>query len=105
MLKTHIFVLINFSSKIFRLFLNMINKIKLSDYVIQFLEKQGIEYLFMLSGGNCLHLVDSASKAKKLKYICNHHEQACAMAADGYARISGKLGVCLVTNGQGATNV
>lgn len=82
----------------------MSNKIKLSDYVVQFLENKGVKYLFMVTGGNCLHLVDSAGKAKKLKYICNHHEQACAMAADGYARISGNIGACLVTNGPGATN-
>lgn len=78
-------------------------KIKVSDYIVSFLEKMGLEYVFMISGGGIMHLVDSIGKAKKLKYICNHHEQASAMAAEGYARMRG-LGVCVVTTGPGGTN-
>ena len=82
----------------------MNNRIKLSDYVVQFIEQLGMEYVFLISGGGCIHLIDSIGKAKKLKFVCNHHEQACAIAAEGYARTSGKVGVCIVTTGPGGTN-
>src|SRR3989338_2854918 len=82
----------------------MQNKIKVSDYVIQFMEKLGVEYVFLISGGGCIHLIDSVGKAKKLKFVCNHHEQACAIAAEGYAKTSGKIGACIVTTGPGGTN-
>lgn len=51
-----------------------------------------------------MHLNDSIGKEKRIQYVCNHHEQACAMAAEGYARVSGKLGVVCVTTGPGGTN-
>ncbi len=79
-------------------------KIKLSDYIISFIENLGVNHIFLISGGGNIHLVDSIGKAGKLKYICNYHEQACATAAEAYARISGNLGVCLVTTGPGGTN-
>lgn len=82
----------------------MNKKIKVSDYVVQYIEKLGVEYVFLISGGGCIHLIDSVGKAKKLKFVCNHHEQACAISAEGYARISGKIGVCIVTSGPGGTN-
>src|SRR3989344_3996629 len=81
----------------------MQKKIKVSDYIVSFLENLGVEYIFLISGGGIGHLVDSVGRAKKLKYICNHHEQACSMAAEAYGRLRG-LGVCLVTTGPGATN-
>lgn len=80
------------------------SKIKLSDYVIQFIENLGIKHVFLISGGGCIHLVDSLGKAKKLKYICNHHEQACSIAAEGYGRTTRNLGVCIVSSGPGSTN-
>jgi acetolactate synthase-1/2/3 large subunit len=76
---------------------------RLSDYVIQFLESI-TDSIFLLSGGGIMHLVDSVRKAKKLKAYCCHHEQACAIAAEGYARIKNDIGVCLVTTGPGGTN-
>ncbi|MBI4226220.1 thiamine pyrophosphate-binding protein [Candidatus Roizmanbacteria bacterium] len=79
------------------------NKIKLSDYIIKFIEDLGVKHIFLISGGGNIHLIDSVGKSKKLKYVCNHHEQACATAAEGYARIKG-FGVCLVTTGPGGTN-
>lgn len=79
-------------------------KIKLSNYVIQFIENLGVKYVFLISGGGCIHLVDSLGKAKKLKYVCNHHEQACAIAAEAYGRTTGNLGVCIVSSGPGGTN-
>lgn len=79
-------------------------KKKISDIVIEFLESKNIDHVFTVSGGGCIHLIDSLGRAKKLKYICNHHEQACAMAAEGYARIKQDIGVCIVTTGPGGTN-
>ena len=82
----------------------MVDRVKVSDYIIDFIEKLGVSHVFLISGGGCIHLIDSVGKAKKLKYVCNHHEQDCAIAAEGYARTSGKIGVCIVTAGPGGTN-
>jgi len=76
---------------------------KLSDYVVSFLEKKGIENIFMLSGGGCIHLVDSFGKSK-INYICNLHEQASAICAEAYAQYTNAPSVCLVTTGPGGTN-
>jgi len=75
---------------------------KLSDYVFKFLEDY-TDMVFLLSGGGIMHLVDSLGNSK-LHAICCHHEQACAIAAEGYARIKNKVGVSLVTTGPGGTN-
>src|SRR3989344_8908411 len=77
--------------------------IKVADYIFDILHKQGLTHIFVLSGGGNIHLIDSVGKSK-LQYICNHHEQACATAAEGYARLRGNIGVCLVTTGPGGTN-
>lgn len=78
--------------------------IKLSDYVFDFIASKGIDTIFTVSGGGCMHLIDSLGKNKYLKYICNHHEQASAIAAEGYSRITNKPGCVLVTTGPGGTN-
>ena len=78
--------------------------IKVTDYIVKRLVEHGIENVFMISGGGAMHLNDSIGKCKEIKYICNHHEQASAIAAEGYARIAGKLGVVIVTTGPGGTN-
>lgn len=75
-----------------------------SDYIAEYLENIGVEKVFLLSGGGMMHLLDAFSRRKNLTYVCNHHEQASGMAADGYARVSGKLGVCCATSGPGGTN-
>ena len=77
---------------------------RLSDYVIEFLARQGIEHVFMVSGGGAMYLIDSLGRSKDIRYICNHHEQASAMAAEGYQRLTGNLGVALVTTGPAGTN-
>jgi acetolactate synthase-1/2/3 large subunit len=82
----------------------MISQKKVSDIVIEFLESKGIEHVFTVSGGGCIHLIDSLGNAKKLKYICNHHEQASAIGAEGYARLKEDVGACIVTTGPGGTN-
>ncbi|MCB4790667.1 MAG: thiamine pyrophosphate-binding protein [Elusimicrobia bacterium] len=78
---------------------------KLSDYVIEFLTKQGIKHVFVITGGAAAHLIDSAAKNRKIDYICTQHEQAAAMAADAYSRVSGNLGAAIATSGPGATNL
>jgi acetolactate synthase I/II/III large subunit len=75
-----------------------------SDYIMEYLAEKGIKHVFLISGGGCMHLVDAIGKSDKLKYVCNHHEQACAMAAEGYARMSEGVGACIVTTGPGGTN-
>lgn len=77
--------------------------VKVSDFVFDYLYKRGVKDVFMISGGGNIHLVDSIGKSK-INYICNHHEQACATSAEGYARLTNKIGVCLVTTGPGGTN-
>jgi len=76
---------------------------RLSDYIFDFLHKKGLTHIFVLSGGGNIHLVDAVGKSK-VKYICNHHEQACATAAESYARVTNNFGACLVTTGPGGTN-
>src|ERR1700690_286301 len=78
--------------------------IKLSDYVIKFLEGLGVRHVFMLPGGGAMHLNDSLGKNRNLQYICNLHEQACAIAADAYSQYTNHLGVAMVTTGPGGTN-
>lgn len=78
---------------------------KLSDYIIEFLAKEGVKHIFGITGGAVLHLFDSIGKNKKISYICPQHEQAAAMAADAYSRISKNLGVAIATSGPGATNL
>ena len=78
--------------------------VKLSDYIFSFIAELGVKDVFAVSGGGAMHLVDSLGMNKELNYIATHHEQAAAMAAEGYARISGKPGVALVTSGPGGTN-
>ena len=77
---------------------------KLSDYVMRFLAREGVRHVFMLPGGGAMHLVDSLGQCEELEYICNLHEQACAVAAEAYARVTNTLGVALVTTGPGGTN-
>lgn len=78
--------------------------IKVSDYIVNRLVDYGVKDVFMISGGGAMHLNDSVGRNKSIRYICNHHEQASAIAAEGYARASGKLAVVIVTSGPGGTN-
>ncbi len=78
--------------------------IRVSDFIALHLEKIGVRSVFLLSGGGMMHLLDAVSRVPGIRYFCNHHEQASAMAAEGYARQTGTLGVCYATSGPGATN-
>lgn len=78
--------------------------IKLSDYVAQTLAGWGVRHVFLMTGGGAMHLNDSIGAEPRLHYICTHHEQAAAMAAESYARVSGIPGVINVTTGPGGIN-
>lgn len=77
---------------------------KLSDYIIQFLEKYGVRDIFLLAGGGIMHLLDSVAQSEKINKYYNLNEQATSFCADAYAQTNNKLGVCMVTTGPGATN-
>lgn len=79
-------------------------KMKVSDYIAQFIVEKNIEHVFTVTGGGAMHLNDSFAHHKQLECIYNHHEQACAIAAEAYARLSGKLACVCVTSGPGGTN-
>ncbi len=77
---------------------------KLSDYIASFVAAPGVEHVFLLSGGGCMHLIDSVAREPKLEYVACLHEQGCAYAAEAYAECRNALGVALVTSGPGSTN-
>jgi len=78
---------------------------KLSNVVAQFLAEQGVRHVFVLSGGASLHLIHSIAETPGTSYVCPQHEQAGAMEADAYARVTGGLGCAVATSGPGATNL
>jgi len=78
--------------------------IRVADYIARTLADYGVRHVFMVTGGAAMHLNDSFGQEKRINIICNHHEQACAMAAEGYARVTGKIGVINVTSGPGGIN-
>ena len=79
--------------------------IKVSDLIFKHLvEKHSIRHCFLVTGGGAMHLNDSIGHTEGLTYICNHHEQASAIAQEGYFRASGKMCVTNVTTGPGGTN-
>ena len=75
-----------------------------ADYIFKTLADKGVRHVFFVSGGGAMHLNDALGRESRIKYVCNLHEQACAMAAEGYARMSGQPGVINVTTGPGGTN-
>lgn len=78
--------------------------IKVTNYIAKKLVEYGVRRVFMITGGGAMHLNDSLGCCPQLEYTCNHHEQACAIAAEGYYRASGKMAVVNVTSGPGGTN-
>lgn len=79
-------------------------KVRLSDYVAQRLRAHGVRHVFMLTGGGAMHLNDAMGRVEGLQYVCCHHEQALAMAAESYTRLSGRLAALNVTTGPGGIN-
>ncbi|MBS6913877.1 MAG: thiamine pyrophosphate-binding protein [Clostridium sp.] len=79
-------------------------RIKVSNYIAQKLLEAGIKDVFMITGGGAMHLDDALGHQEGLNCIYNHHEQACAMAAEAYARIHGQIAAVCVTTGPGGIN-
>lgn len=79
-------------------------KIRLADYVANFLVEKGVTDVFSVVGGGAMHLNDAFGHCDKLKVTYNHHEQACAISAEAYARLDNKIAAVCVTTGPGGTN-
>ena len=79
-------------------------KIRLADYVANFLVDNGITHCFTVTGGGAMHLNDALGHKEGLRCVYNHHEQACAIAGEAYARINNKIAAVCVTTGPGGTN-
>ena len=79
-------------------------KKKISDIVAEFLVKKGFSHAFGVTGGGAMHLNDSFSNNKKIKFIHTHHEQTAAMAADSYFRQKRVPAIVHTTSGPGGTN-
>lgn len=79
-------------------------KVKVAKYIADFLASHGIDTLFTVTGGGAMHLNDAFGHHPGLHCVYNHHEQASAIAAEGYTRLSGKLSAVCVTSGPGGTN-
>ena len=77
--------------------------IKISDYVIEFIQKLGVDHIFYVSGGGAMHLNDSLGRSS-IEGVAMIHEQGASIAAESYARVREGFGCCLVTSGPGATN-
>jgi acetolactate synthase-1/2/3 large subunit len=77
---------------------------RLADYVARKLVEHGVRHVFLVTGGAAMHLNDAFGRIPELAKVCCHHEQACAMAAEGYARITGTVGLVNVTAGPGGIN-
>ena len=79
-------------------------KKRVADYIADFLVDKGIDHVFTVTGGGAMHLNDGLGHKAGLRCIYNHHEQACAMAAESYARINRRMAAVCVTSGPGGTN-
>jgi acetolactate synthase-1/2/3 large subunit len=78
--------------------------IRIADYVMQTLVRRGITDTFIVTGGGAMHLNDAVGRCAGLRWLACHHEQACAMAAQGYARLTSRPALVQVTTGPGGTN-
>lgn len=79
-------------------------KQKVSNYIAEFFVSKGVQHVFTVTGGGAMHLNDALGHHEKLQCVFNHHEQACAIGAEGYTRMTGKLSLVCVTSGPGGTN-
>ncbi len=77
---------------------------RVADYIMQKIVESGVHTVFMVPGGGAMHLNDALGRCSSLRYVCNLHEQASAVAAENYAKIVKGPGACLVTTGPGSTN-
>ncbi|MBM3835373.1 MAG: biosynthetic-type acetolactate synthase large subunit [Verrucomicrobia bacterium] len=76
-----------------------------SEILVEALEREGVDTIFAYPGGASMELHQALTKSKRIRTILPRHEQGGAFAAEGYARASGKAGVCMATSGPGATNL
>ena len=84
----------------------IMSKISGSEIVIECLKEQGVDTVFGYPGGTILNVYDALYKHQdEINHVLTSHEQGAAHAADGYARATGKVGVCMATSGPGATNL
>lgn len=81
------------------------SKISGSKMLLKCLREEGVEYIFGYPGGKVIPIYDAIYDEKKIKHILVRHEQCAAHAADGYARATGRTGVCMATSGPGGTNL
>ena len=79
-------------------------QIRIADYIANFLVAHGVTDIFSVVGGGAMHLNDAFGHHEKLKVTYNHHEQACAIAAEAYARLGNRIAAVCVTTGPGGTN-
>lgn len=77
---------------------------RVADYLIDYIYNHGTDTIFTITGGGSMYLNDAVASHKKMKYICCHHEGACAYAAEAYAKYKGVMGAVMVTSGPGSTN-
>ena len=82
----------------------MKKNLRISDFIIEGLSQLGLKHIFLLPGGGNMFLIDAVAKSKKIEGIPCHHEQAAAIAAEAYSRVSDNVGVAIVTSGPGSTN-
>jgi acetolactate synthase-1/2/3 large subunit len=81
-------------------------KLNGAEIIVECLKEQGVDTIFGFPGGAVLNIYDALYKAQgEIRHILTSHEQGAAHAADGYARATGKVGVCVATSGPGATNL
>jgi len=80
-------------------------KVTTAQLLLEYLDGEDVEYIFGVPGTSLIPLYDALNKQDKIKPILTKHEEGAAFMADGYARVSGKLGVCYATSGPGATNL
>jgi acetolactate synthase-1/2/3 large subunit len=77
---------------------------RVADYIFDYLADQGLKHTFLMTGGHAMFLNDALVHCPRIQWVCCHHEQACAMAAESYARVAGKPAVVSVTAGPGGIN-
>lgn len=79
-------------------------KVRIADYIVDFLVKHGVTDCFTVVGGGAMHLNDAFGHDERIHCTYNHHEQACAIAAEAYARLENRIAAVCVTTGPGGTN-
>src|SRR3954466_7291959 len=77
---------------------------RVADCIARTLVAEGVRHAFLVTGGGAMHLNDAFGRTPGMSYVCCHHEQACAMAAQGYYRLTNRLAAVNVTAGPGGTN-